>query len=92
MDCFYGVLSQRTGHWERRTNFGWVPALDLTPVSEMSLGKGDLTGWLVVTMPLVADDSAPLVRCCFHRTIDATPVSIARGTLESVLVSLRVWL
>jgi hypothetical protein len=22
---------------ERRTNFGWVPALDLTPVSEMSL-------------------------------------------------------
>jgi hypothetical protein len=44
MDCFYGVLSQRTGHWERRTNFGWVPALDLTPVSEMSLGKGDLTG------------------------------------------------
>jgi hypothetical protein len=74
------------------TLVGEMPALDLTPVSEMSLGNGDLTGLLVVTMPLVVDDSAPLVRCCFHRMIDATPVSIARGTVESVLVSLRVWL
>jgi hypothetical protein len=26
------------------TSVGEMPALDLTPVSEMSLGKGDLTG------------------------------------------------
>jgi hypothetical protein len=26
------------------TSIGEMPALDLTPVSEMSLGKGDLTG------------------------------------------------
>ena len=28
------------------TLVGEMPALDLTPVSEMSLGKGDLTGLL----------------------------------------------
>ena len=35
------------------TSVGEMPALDLTPVSEMSLGKGDLTGLFVVTTPLV---------------------------------------
>ena len=35
------------------TSVGEMPALELTPVSEMSLGHGDLTGLFVVTKPLV---------------------------------------
>jgi hypothetical protein len=76
----------------RRTNFGYGDkrALDLTPVSEMSLGKGGLSGLLVVTTPLVRGDSAPLVRCCFHRTTDGTPIARAGGTVKRSCIVLRM--
>jgi hypothetical protein len=50
--------------------------------------KGDLIDLLVVNMPLVRGDSVPLVRCCFHRTTNATPIARAGGTVKrSCIVS-----
>jgi hypothetical protein len=52
--------------------------------------KGDLIDLLVVTMPLVRGDSVPLVRCCFHRTTNATPIARAGGTVKRSCIVLRM--
>ena len=56
----------------------------------MSRSEGDLTGLLVVTKPLVWGDSAPLVRCRFHRRTDATPIARAEGTVKRSCIVLRM--
>jgi hypothetical protein len=71
-DGFYGMRRKET----------YLKALPVTTVKSVSRSGGDLTGLLVVTTPLVRGDSAPLVRCCFHRTTDATPIARAGGTVK----------